>query len=97
MLRHSYATRCIEAGIKPVVLQKLLVHSDVRITLNTYTSVFDQFQESEFDKVSNYLVKMIWVKFLVAKYKKIEKRLEKHKYLLYNLVNEIKYTGGIYV
>ena len=39
----------------------------------------------------------IWVKFLVAKYKKIEKRLEKHKYLLYNLVNEIKYTGGIYV
>ena len=58
MLRHSYATRCIEAGIKPVVLQKLLGHSDVRITLNTYTSVFDQFQESEFDKVSNYLAKM---------------------------------------
>ena len=26
----------------------------------------------------------------MAKYKKIEKRLEKHKYLLYNLVNEIK-------
>ena len=24
----------------------------------------------------------------MAKYKKIEKRLEKHKYLLYNLVNE---------
>lgn len=41
MLRHTYATRCIEAGMKPVVLQKLLGHSSIDITLrNLYISIW---------------------------------------------------------
>ena len=28
MLRHTFVTRCIENGINPVVLQKILGHSD---------------------------------------------------------------------
>ena len=32
-LRHTYATRCIEAGMPAVVLQKILGHSRVEITL----------------------------------------------------------------
>ncbi len=53
-LRHSYGTRCIESGMAPVVVQKLMGHRDVSISLNTYTSVFDKFKENEIDKVNQY-------------------------------------------
>ncbi len=53
-LRHSYGTRCIESGMAPVVVQKLMGHTDVGITLNTYTSVFDKFKQQEIDKVNQY-------------------------------------------
>lgn len=59
-LRHTYATRCIESGMNAVVLQKLMGHTDVKITLNTYTSVFNDFKESELNKVSKYLNKNIF-------------------------------------
>jgi len=38
----------------PVIVQKLLGHTDVSVTLNTYTSVYDQFKENEMDKVNQY-------------------------------------------
>ena len=50
LIRHTYATRSIEAGVTPVVLQKLMGHTDVSITLNTYTSVFDKYKETELEK-----------------------------------------------
>ena len=53
-LRHTYGTRCIEAGMAPVVVQRLMGHTDVSITLNTYTSVFDKFKEKEIEKVNKY-------------------------------------------
>ena len=53
-LRHTYGTRCIESGMAPVVVQKLMGHSDIGVTLNTYTSVFDKFKENEIDKVNKY-------------------------------------------
>ena len=55
-LRHTYATRAIEAGVTPVVLQKLMGHTDVTITLNTYTSVFDKYKETELEKVNQYYI-----------------------------------------
>lgn len=54
-LRHTYGTRCIEAGMTAVVLQRLMGHKDVTVTLNTYTSVFNKFKEDELKKVNNYL------------------------------------------
>ena len=54
MLRHTFATRCIESGINPVVLQKILGHRDIQVTLNTYTSVFDKYKEKEIQKVEQY-------------------------------------------
>lgn len=53
-LRHTYGTRCIESGMAPVVVQKLMGHKDISVTLNTYTSVFDKFKEKEIDKVNQY-------------------------------------------
>lgn len=52
MLRHTYATRCIEAGVPAPVLQKLLGHKDISITLNTYTTIFNKFKE---DALNNYI------------------------------------------
>ena len=53
-LRHTFATRCIEGGMKPVVLQRLMGHTNIQITLNTYTSVFNKYKESEITKVNDY-------------------------------------------
>lgn len=53
-LRHSYGTRCIESGMAPVVVQRLMGHTDIGITLNTYTDVYDKFKEKEIQKVNNY-------------------------------------------
>ncbi len=56
-LRHTFGTRCIEAGMNPVVVQKLMGHTDVSVTLNTYTSVFDRFKAQEIEKVNEYYFK----------------------------------------
>lgn len=47
MLRHTYATRCIEAGMPAEVLQKLLGHNNITTTINTYTTIFDKFRNDE--------------------------------------------------
>ena len=41
-LRHSHATALIQAGVNPRVVQQRLGHSDVNITLNTYTHVLPE-------------------------------------------------------
>ena len=53
-LRHTYATRCIESGMQPIVLSKLLGHSDIRITLNTYVKIFNEYQTKVIKEVENY-------------------------------------------
>lgn len=55
MLRHTYATRCIEAGMSAKVLQSKLGHKKIITTLDTYASVFNEFQEQEDEKYLNYI------------------------------------------
>lgn len=59
MLRHTYATRCIEAGMSAKVLQKQLGHAKIETTLNIYTSVFEKFTFDENEKVDLYLNKIL--------------------------------------
>lgn len=40
-LRHTYATRLFELDEKARTVQELLGHSDVSVTLNTYTHVLN--------------------------------------------------------
>lgn len=53
-LRHSFATRCIESGMPPHVLQKFLGHTDVSVTINDYTDIYDQYKKDEFNKYLEY-------------------------------------------
>ena len=57
-LRHTYATRCIEAGMQAKVLQHLLGHSDISITLNTYCDAFESFQRESIAMADEYLAGM---------------------------------------
>ena len=57
-LRHTFATRCIEAGMQPKVLQHILGHSDIKITLNTYCDAFENFQNENIAKTDEYFADM---------------------------------------
>lgn len=55
MLRHTFATRCIESGMSAKVLQKKLGHADIQTTLNTYCDVFEEYEKDATDKAFEYL------------------------------------------
>lgn len=55
MLRHAFATRCIEAGMSAKVLQDILGHRKIETTLDTYTSVFEKFNKDENEKYNAYM------------------------------------------
>lgn len=51
-LRHTFATRCIEAGIDVKTLSELLGHSDVKTTLNRYVHSSFELKQKSIDKLS---------------------------------------------
>lgn len=55
MLRHTFCTRCVEAGVSLEVLKLLMGHSDIQTTLNIYTSVFKPQIDKETLKYNDYL------------------------------------------
>ena len=56
-LRHTFATRCIEAEIPPVVLKTWMGHKDIHMTLDIYADVFDNMHNSAMEKFEGYIMK----------------------------------------
>ena len=54
-LRHTFATRCIEAGVKPVVLKNWLGHTNIHITLDTYADVYGSLNSASIETLEKYL------------------------------------------
>ena len=51
-LRHTFATRCIEAGFDVKTLSEILGHSSVKITLDRYVHSSMQLKRRNMDKLS---------------------------------------------
>ena len=55
MLRHTFATRCIESGMPANVLQKIMGHHDLRTTLEVYCDVFANYEKQHSVQTYSYL------------------------------------------
>lgn len=49
--RHTFATRCVQQGMKPEVLKGILGHSDISVTLNTYYHLEQKVADTAMDRV----------------------------------------------
>lgn len=52
-LRHTYATRLFELKEEPKIVQELLGHSNISITLDTYTHVLDSLKKKAASKLND--------------------------------------------
>lgn len=57
-LRHTYATRLFELGEVPKTVQQLLGHSDISLTLDTYTHVLEEVKVMAASKLNNLYISM---------------------------------------
>lgn len=55
-LRHSAATLMLQEGINPKIVQERLGHSDISLTLNTYSHVLPSMQEEAAEKLDELLI-----------------------------------------
>ena len=53
-LRHSFATRCLEMGIKVTSISALLGHSSTKMTLDVYTHSFESDERLAMERISNF-------------------------------------------
>lgn len=54
-LRHTAATLMLQQNIHPKVVQERLGHSDISLTLNTYSHVMPGLQEEAADKIDELM------------------------------------------
>lgn len=55
ILRHTFATRCIEAGMQPKTLQKILGHSNISMTMDLYVHVTEDQKQKEIKEIEQSL------------------------------------------
>jgi len=52
-MRHTFATRALERGIPPKVVQSYLGHADIAMTMNIYTHVSAELEKDEIRKIAD--------------------------------------------
>ena len=55
-MRHTFATRALESGMKPIVVSRLLGHASIQITLDIYGHVIPDFAEQELEKMEEIYI-----------------------------------------
>ncbi len=55
LLRHTFATRCIENGMRPKTLQAILGHSKIEMTMNLYVHVTEDSKVEEMELIEEKL------------------------------------------
>lgn len=53
--RHTFATRCIEAGVQPKTVQKYLGHATLQMTMDLYVHTTDEHKQDEMKKLESSL------------------------------------------
>lgn len=56
-LRHTFATRCITAGIDPKTLSEILGHADIKVTMDYYFYSSFEFKKGQIEKLSGCIAK----------------------------------------
>ena len=64
--RHTFATRCFEAGISPKTVQAYMGHATLQMTMNLYTHVTEEFKQSEIEKLESQENKVRYTENLYA-------------------------------
>ena len=54
-LRHTFGTRCAEAGMPPKVLQEIMGHTDIKITMNTYFYATQDYLQDNISRIDAIL------------------------------------------
>ncbi len=54
-LRHTFGTRCAEASMPPKVLQEIMGHTDISITMNTYFYATDDYIKDNINRIDAIL------------------------------------------
>ena len=55
ILRHTFATRCIEAGMQPKTLQEILGHASIEMTMDIYVHVMKSTKLKEMSEIESAL------------------------------------------
>lgn len=80
--RHTFATRCFEAGIKPKTVQQYLGHATLQMTMDLYTHVLKEHSQEEMAKLEKVLDSTLdvsddTIQDRFAKFQEAEKGTEK--------------------
>lgn len=54
-LRHTFATNCIENGMEPKTLQKILGHNSLQMTMDLYCHVREKTLTDEMERIANFM------------------------------------------